>query len=111
MIAEWFGARLRELREGKGLTQTQLAELAGVSFRGVAQWEQGVREPGWSSILALCQALDVTPDAFTQVPVARPVPPPGRPRKASAKAEATESPAKGPAKRRGQGRAGKAKGK
>jgi transcriptional regulator with XRE-family HTH domain len=58
-----FGARLRELREAAGLTQKELAEAAGASLRGVAQWEQGVREPAWSSVVMLCDALDVSTEA------------------------------------------------
>lgn len=81
MGAEAFGGRLRELREAAGLTQQQLAERANVSARAVAQWEQGSREPGWSSILALAQALDVTCEAFTREPAERPPVGPGRPPK------------------------------
>jgi transcriptional regulator with XRE-family HTH domain len=81
MSTAWFADRLRELREAKGLTQKQLAELAGVSLRGVAQWEQGVREPGWSSVVALCEALAVSCEAFRQEPTRKGETKPGRPRR------------------------------
>jgi transcriptional regulator with XRE-family HTH domain len=81
---EWFPGRLRELRERAGLTQEQLADRAGVKRDAVARWESGRREPGWSSVLALADALGVTPDAFTQEPASRSQPRPGRPRKPSA---------------------------
>jgi transcriptional regulator with XRE-family HTH domain len=70
-LPEWFGKRLRELRAAAGLTQTQLAERAGLSLKGVAQWERGEREPGWSSILAICKALGVGCETFTQPPAGR----------------------------------------
>jgi transcriptional regulator with XRE-family HTH domain len=76
-----FGPRLKELREQAGLTQPQLAERSGLTKAGIANLEQGRREPGWSSVLALCRALGVTPDAFTQPPSERPDAKRGRPRK------------------------------
>jgi transcriptional regulator with XRE-family HTH domain len=85
----WFPGRLRELREKSGLTQEQLADRAGVKRDAVARWESGRREPGWSNVLALCAALGVTCEAFTQKPTPRPPVGPGRPRKASANAEGT----------------------
>jgi transcriptional regulator with XRE-family HTH domain len=79
--ATWFPGRLRELREGAGLTQAQLAEKVGVGRDAVARWEAGVREPGWSSILALAEALGVDCTAFTVEPEAAAPHGPGRPRK------------------------------
>ena len=61
-----FAARLRELREGAGLTQRELAEATG------------------STVLKLCQALGVDCTAFSQAPAPREPQGPGRPRKAGA---------------------------
>jgi transcriptional regulator with XRE-family HTH domain len=77
---KWFPGRLRELRELAGLTQKQLADRAGVKRDAVARWESGRREPAWSSILALCTALGVSCEAFTEQPAERPAVAPGRPR-------------------------------
>jgi transcriptional regulator with XRE-family HTH domain len=77
----WFPDRLRELREQAGLTQEQLAERVGVKRDAVARWESGRREPGWSSILALCKALGVECTAFAQSPTKRRPAKIGRPRK------------------------------
>jgi transcriptional regulator with XRE-family HTH domain len=82
--ASWFPGRLRELREAAGLTQEQLAERAGVKRDAVARWEAGKREPGWSNVLALCEALGCTCEAFTRPPAERTPARPGRPRKADA---------------------------
>jgi transcriptional regulator with XRE-family HTH domain len=82
MTAEWFGSRLRELREKAGLTQTQLADVAGVRRGAIARWERGDREPGWSNILALANALGVSCEAFTVEPAEQLPAKPGRPRKA-----------------------------
>lgn len=59
-----FAARLKELREGAGLTQDQLATETGVSRFGIAKLEQGVTEPYWPTVLKLADVLGVTPDAF-----------------------------------------------
>ncbi len=81
MNPAWFSGRLKELREAKGLTQAELAELAGLSQRAISHWEQGQREPLWSNILTLCAALGVLPEAFMEAPEDRPPTPRGRPPK------------------------------
>lgn len=68
MAASTFGARLRELRESAGLTQAQLAETAGLSKAGIADLEQGRREPSWATAIALAVALGVDCRAFLQPP-------------------------------------------
>src|SRR6266849_6081512 len=59
-----FAGRLKELREAAGLTQPALAERAGMNRFGVAKLEQGVREPNWTTVLALARALGVEVGAF-----------------------------------------------
>jgi len=98
MDAKQFGGRLRELREQAGLTQAQLATAAGVQRLAVARWEAGSREPGWSNVMALCQALGVDCTAFTQEPAQREPAGPGRPRKADATVPG-KAPGKAKAKR------------
>jgi len=39
------GARLRMLREKKGLTAEQLAEQLGVSYGAIGRWERGEADP------------------------------------------------------------------
>jgi transcriptional regulator with XRE-family HTH domain len=75
-----LGERIRELREGAGLTREQMVAAAAVSLWAVVQWELGEREPGWFNILALAEALGTDCTAFTQAP-AEPPAGPGRPRK------------------------------
>jgi transcriptional regulator with XRE-family HTH domain len=94
MSAAWFPARLRELRGQAGLTQDQLAERAGVKRDAVARWERGAREPSWSNVVALADALGVSTELFRQEPGPAPQPHPGRPRKPTA----------GPAPKRPRGR-------
>jgi transcriptional regulator with XRE-family HTH domain len=86
MSAEYFAGRLKELRERAGLTQEQLADRAGMNKYGVAQLEQGRNKPSWESVLILADALGVTPNDFTQAPVAVADTKRGRPRKAPVEA-------------------------
>jgi transcriptional regulator with XRE-family HTH domain len=92
MNADWFAGRLRELRGVAGLTQEQLAERAGVKRDAVARWERGNREPSWSNVIALADALAVSTEAFRQEPGPTQPPQPGRPRKEPAEAPAPKRP-------------------
>jgi putative transcriptional regulator len=81
-----FGPRLQQLRLQAGLTQAQLAEKAGMHIHGLTKLEQGYREPAWTTVLDLAEALGMTCEAFTQSaddgqPDAAPRPR-GRPKKA-----------------------------
>ena len=78
-----FAMRLKELREGAGLTQQQLGERAGMHKLSVAKLEQGLREPSWATVQALADALGVVCEAFRVAPGPASVPQRGRPRKAS----------------------------
>ena len=56
-----FGAQLRALREGAGLTQEELATIAGLSVHAVSALERGERRrPHVETIRALSAALDLT---------------------------------------------------
>ncbi|MBI1915407.1 MAG: helix-turn-helix transcriptional regulator [Planctomycetes bacterium] len=92
MSAEWFAGRLRELRSQAGLTQEQLAEKVGVKRDAIARWERGSREPSWSNVVALVNALGVDANAFLQEPVTPPPAGPGRPRKAPAESAEQQQP-------------------
>jgi transcriptional regulator with XRE-family HTH domain len=76
-----FGKRLKELREQAGLTQPQLGEKASLSKAGIAHLEQGEREPSWSTVQAICAALNVSCEAFNQESAERPDVGRGRPSK------------------------------
>ncbi|MGH7225009.1 MAG: helix-turn-helix domain-containing protein, partial [Gemmataceae bacterium] len=102
MKAEWFKGRLRELREQAGLSRSQLAERAGLRPNGIRDLEQGINKPSWETVIALCQALNVKPDAFTEQPAELPPLKAGRPTKSSTEAATTtpEKKSKAPARKR-----------
>ena len=92
MSAEWFAGRLRELREGAGLTQPELAERVGTTVRNISRLETGVQEATWPTVVALAKAFGVSCDAFLQEPAAPPDPHRGRPRKAARAETAPKKP-------------------
>src|SRR5262245_56839381 len=79
MSAEWFGPRLKELREGRGWTQQQLADRAGLAVGIVRKLERRENKPTWETALTLASALGVSTEAFVQEPAERPPAGPGRP--------------------------------
>ena len=54
------GTTMKTLREKKGLTQTELGELLGVSSKAVSKWETAKGLPDISLIEPLSQALSVS---------------------------------------------------
>lgn len=56
-----FSANLVRLRQERGWTQVQLAEVSGVSQPHLSQLEQGNWEPRLGTITALAKAFGVNP--------------------------------------------------
>ncbi len=54
------GAAIRQLREAKGITQTVLADMIGVSDKAVSKWETAKGFPDISLIEPLAAALGVS---------------------------------------------------
>ena len=54
------GSTIKQLREAKGLTQANLAELIGVSDKAVSKWETAKGFPDISLIEPLAKALGVS---------------------------------------------------
>jgi len=52
-----FGARLRVTREGENLSQSELAERAGLTPAAVSQIESGERLPAFKTLTQLAAAL------------------------------------------------------
>lgn len=54
-----FGARVRELRSAKGLTQEELADASGLDRSYVGSLERGERNVSLRNIEKIAKALDV----------------------------------------------------
>ncbi len=54
------GSTIKSLREKKGITQTQLSDILGVSSKAVSKWETGKGFPDITLIEPLAKALSVS---------------------------------------------------
>lgn len=53
-----FGARLRELRTARGLTQPDIAALVGTSASNISDLERGIKVPTLTTVAKLADALE-----------------------------------------------------
>jgi transcriptional regulator with XRE-family HTH domain len=60
-LREAFGRLLKELREERGLSQSELALESDLDQTFVSLLERGRRQPSLLSLFALCKALDIEP--------------------------------------------------
>jgi transcriptional regulator with XRE-family HTH domain len=61
-------ARIKELRESKGLSQEELSEKAGVSLRTIQRMENDESVPRGSTLRNIASSLDVSSDYFSIIP-------------------------------------------
>ncbi|MGB6993838.1 MAG: helix-turn-helix transcriptional regulator, partial [Thermoanaerobaculia bacterium] len=59
-----FSGRLRNLRERRGLSQQELADMVGIHLSQLGRLERGVSTPSAETVLALAHALRATTDAL-----------------------------------------------
>lgn len=59
-----FGRRLRELREAKGLSLRDLADLTGIAHQTIRKYEMGDNVPNWETVEKLADALAVSTEEF-----------------------------------------------
>ncbi|MEJ3741956.1 XRE family transcriptional regulator [Actinomycetes bacterium KLBMP 9797] len=62
------GPRLRELRQQRGITLTELAEDTGISVSTLSRLESGGRKPTLELLLPLAHAYQVTLDELVDAP-------------------------------------------
>lgn len=58
-IQEGLGKRIRTLRKSKALTQEELGEKAGLSYKFVGEIERGEVNPSLDSLVRIAKALGV----------------------------------------------------
>ncbi len=59
-----FAERLKMLRKQKNLTQKELAKRVGISTSCIGMYEQGRREPDQTTLLKICDELEITTDCL-----------------------------------------------
>lgn len=71
-----IGTNIKSIRKSLGLTQTELAEKAGVSAQSIWLWETGQTSPKGKRLDRLAEALEISPDELlthnfskTRIPV------------------------------------------
>ena len=57
-----FKERLKELRKMNGITQKELAEHLGFTHVAVVKWENGQREPDFSTVVKIARFFNVSTD-------------------------------------------------
>lgn len=57
-----LGTRIASLRQGRGLSQAELARRLNISTSAVGMYEQGRREPSVDTLIALSQEFGVSLD-------------------------------------------------
>jgi transcriptional regulator with XRE-family HTH domain len=70
-----LGARLRAIRQRRGMTQSELADAIGTHFTGISAVERGVRGLTLQQAVKLATALKVSPDELLHPKKATPVKP------------------------------------
>jgi transcriptional regulator with XRE-family HTH domain len=61
-----FGKRVRAIRKVARITQENAAEAAHLNPKYLGEIERGEKRPSFEAIIALAEALKVSPDAFFQ---------------------------------------------
>lgn len=59
-----MGEKLKAARQAAGMTQTQLAEAAGMTQRDISRYESGKHEPGALTLKRMAQALGCSMDVL-----------------------------------------------
>lgn len=78
VILGYVGANVSRLRVRQGLTQESLAEAAGLDVRYLVRIQRGAVGPSMEVLVALANALEVSPDRLLR-PAKVAAPRPGRP--------------------------------
>lgn len=59
-----FGAAIRRIRRMNDVTQEELADISGVSINSINTLESGKLNPTFATIIAISDALGVSPKEF-----------------------------------------------
>ncbi|MCL4558324.1 MAG: helix-turn-helix transcriptional regulator [Deltaproteobacteria bacterium] len=61
-IKHSIGVQIREIRKSRGLTQEQLAESAGITYKYLGLIERGRTNPSIDTLLGIAAGLDISLD-------------------------------------------------
>jgi transcriptional regulator with XRE-family HTH domain len=63
-ILKAFGENLKRLREAKGFTTREFADIADIAYSQVWTLESGQGNPSLTTLLAIAKALDISLDGL-----------------------------------------------
>ena len=70
MIAD----KIKALREGRGITQAELARRLGITRSGVNAWEMGITVPSTQYVVELALLFNVSSDYLLDLPTTKTLP-------------------------------------
>jgi len=59
-MRNFFATRVKELREGSGLSQIDLAKIFNVTRQTISAWEKGLQETDFSMLVKIADYFDGT---------------------------------------------------
>lgn len=59
-MGQTMGAKIKNLREKAGMTQTELADKLGLSKSVISAYEKGIRNPSYKILPLLAETFNVT---------------------------------------------------
>lgn len=62
MSIEYFGDKLKALRKGAGITQSQLADKVDLATGTISAYEQGLKYPSIEVLIKICEILNTSSD-------------------------------------------------
>lgn len=66
-ILKAFGENLKKLREAKGLTTREFADIAEIAYSQVWTLESGQGDPSLTTLVAIARALEVSLDKLLPI--------------------------------------------
>lgn len=66
-ILKAFGENLKKLREAKGLTTREFADIADIAYSQVWTLESGQGDPSLTTLVAIARVLEVSLDKLAPV--------------------------------------------
>lgn len=64
-MANQFGARFKHIRESRGLSQQQLADILGTTKQVLSRYETGLRTPKVSTVVMYARRLNISVGELT----------------------------------------------
>ena len=54
-----IGQKIKNVRIKSGMTQAKLAEILGIPYQSIGQWERGLRNPKYDTLQKIADALNI----------------------------------------------------